>query len=287
MAKRSIVLSAASTKGGVGKSSIISNLGAYLATKGKKILFIDLDPQANLTSCMNNVSKQDKANACMLRAYQHDSKDVRSAFPLNFKPAKVNQNVDILTSSRQIIHAGNLMRNRPSFASYVILHVFTALQLTKRYDYILIDCHNSFNVLTKGAMVVSDYVMTPIQPGRFSVSSIASMVECMKDLKANLINPVTQQPFITAKLFFVGNMVDFNTKSSHQFSAAIKNNAHFVASFHRRELFNRATTNYRSIYKQAQMDAERHNYRNQETVDNEIKPNMNRIIKYIGGNRHE
>lgn len=272
------VIVSASTKGGTTKTSTIANLGAYLALQHKHVLFIDTDYQSDLTSCMNKVGKADLKRSCIIRAYQHDAENAQAPFPKDFEPAYINKYVDLIASNPQVANVSNLMRNHISFAPYVMLHMFNTLHLSEKYDYILIDCHNSFNLLTKGAMVVADYVLTPIIPGRFSIKSITTMVKGLRELKTHLISPISQKSFITAKLYFIGNMIDKSTKSGQQLAQIVHEDPQFIAGFHRRELVNRATTNYASVFAQARKDG----LRAKRIVVNEIDPQFKKIVKEIG-----
>lgn len=275
--KNATVIVSASTKGGTTKTSTIANLGAYLALKHKHVLFIDTDYQSDLTSCMNQVGGAKLRSSCILRAYEHDAKNAQSPFPKDFEPAHVNKYVDIMASSPNVSHVNDIMRSHMSIAPYVMLHAFNALGLADKYDYILIDCHNSFNLLTKGAMVTADYILTPIIPGRFSIKSVTTMVKGLRNLKTHLISPITQKSFITAKLYFVGNLIDKATKSGQQLAQIVHEDPQFIAGFHRRELVNRATTNYSSVFAQARHEGSR----SKKIVQNEIIPEFEKIMQKI------
>lgn len=140
-------------KGGVGKTTTVINLGAYLAYFGQRVLLIDLDPQANATSCLG-IDKQSVrsgtyealiGNAPAAKHILHNPRLKLSLLPAS--PALAGAEVELV---------GELARE--SFLKKAIKSVI------ERYDYILIDCPPSLGLLTlNGIIAAKDGVIIPVQ----------------------------------------------------------------------------------------------------------------------------
>ena len=146
------IIAVANQKGGVGKTTTAINLSAALAQEGKKILVVDIDPQGNCTSGFGiDKNKQENTvyelllddctiNECIIRGIM-DGIDLIAA------------NVNLAASEIELIGIP-----RKEF----ILR--DALDYIKDdYDYIIMDCPPSLNILTVNAMVAADSVIVPIQ----------------------------------------------------------------------------------------------------------------------------
>lgn len=285
--KNATVICFCSAKGGCSKTTTCLNFGAgYLARKHKKVLFIDLDYQGNLTASLIHNLPNSKAsnvkNSFIYRAFEHQADHTREKFPSNFKPVQVSKNTGLFASSPSLDTIPDLMRNKMTIAPYVLLTVFAKLDLPAHYDYILIDCHNSFTLTVQNALACADYCVSPITPSEYSLDSIATMIRKINQIKANLVNPITQKSLVTAKLLFIGQMIKYNTRNSHQFRDAIKSNKNFIAAFPLREIFNRATNS--NVYDLADDEAKHGKRRNdQSIVANKITPEFDKMYKALGG----
>ena len=277
MAKNAKVITFASTKGGTSKTTTAFNFAVYEALCGRKVLLVDLDYQHDTTMMFNHVDKIALRRASIYRGFVHDSKNPQTAFPGDFKPVMVDKRIDLLSGSSQLDQVDNLMAQRKNLASFVLMHIIYSLKLYRQYDFIICDCHNSFGTCTLNGLIVADDIITPTIPNLFSINAITSMIDKLRSLKRAFYDVKTGQSDINAKLFFVGSMIKFNTKSSHEFEKAIQNNPKFIAGFKFRELINKSINNHQSVFTYA-----KNNSYNEKVVHDEIIPEfvkMNQAIR--------
>ena len=146
------IIAIANQKGGVGKTTTSINLSACLAEKGKKVLAIDLDPQGNMTSGLG-VDKNDLEN---------------TVYELILDECSINESIQPTVVDNLKIIASNV---NLAGAEIELLGVNdkeyilrTAVDYIKDdYDFIIIDCPPSLNMLTVNAMTTADTILVPIQ----------------------------------------------------------------------------------------------------------------------------
>jgi chromosome partitioning protein len=143
----------ANQKGGVGKTTTAINLGAYLAYFGQRVLLVDIDPQANTTSCL----KIDK-HTIKGGTYEILSGDAQ---PINFILHNPRLKISLLPASPAL--AGGEVELVNELARESRLKQGLA-SIIERYDYILIDCPPSLGLLTLNGIVAGrDGVIIPVQ----------------------------------------------------------------------------------------------------------------------------
>ena len=154
------VISVSNHKGGVGKTTIVANLGFALA-RNFKILLIDLDPQGNLSSglgyenCEENIEK-----------YFKEVIHFRSPV---VTPYHINSYIDIIPGNIELIKIENQLHDTLR-AEFVLKEIL--LPLKSKYDLIIIDCPPSFNLLTINALHSSNLILIPAKPEIFSIHGI-------------------------------------------------------------------------------------------------------------------
>ena len=171
------VIAIANQKGGVGKTTTAINLSASLAESGKKVLLIDMDPQGNSTSGLG-IEKDEKEytiyelllGECSIEDCLSESicKDL-IVVPSNINLAAVEIEL-IGTDGKEFIL-------RDSVSS-----------IKDKYDFILIDCPPSLNVLTINAMCTADTVLVPIQCEYYALEGLSQLMHTIELVKERL-NP--------------------------------------------------------------------------------------------------
>jgi chromosome partitioning protein len=163
-------------KGGVGKTTTVMNLGVFLAIAGKRVLLVDSDPQANLTSGLG------------MRDSEEEYEDI---YNLLVDKSKVNSvirkskysNLDIISSSIDLAGAEIEMIN---FMSRESILKNALSEISPNYDYILIDCPPSLGLLTINALVAAEKVIIPVQAEYYALEGLSQLINTVTMVKQNL-----------------------------------------------------------------------------------------------------
>lgn len=160
-------------KGGVGKTTSVINLGANLANLGKKVLIVDLDPQANATSCLG-VDKYTIKNG----TYEAILGLVN---PVNALLANPTLGLTLLPSSPALAGAEVELvgvEQRESKLKSALSN------LADRYDYILIDCPPSLSLLTVNGLIASQHgVIIPVQCEYLALEGVGQLMQTIQKVQ--------------------------------------------------------------------------------------------------------
>ena len=168
-----MIISVASQKGGVGKTSTAISLAAGLARKGKKTLLIDIDSQANTSKVL-------------LPNYQNvPAEQTIYTTILNRNPLPIHKtNVPNLSLAPSHI----LLSNTDIELTTAIDHREARLKaeldpVSKDFDYVLIDCPPTLSWLTINALTASDKVIVVVSPGYFELDSIVQISKTLQEVR--------------------------------------------------------------------------------------------------------
>jgi chromosome partitioning protein len=165
-----IVISLLNHKGGVGKTTSAINIGAGLVELGKKVLLIDLDPQANLTISLG-IPRQKYTIYEALRG------------EAELTPYTYKNGMDVVTSSLDLSGAEMELINEAG-REYILRELIG--QVVEDYDYVIIDCPPSLGLLTLNALTSSRYVMIPLQTEFLAVQGLAKIKQVIDKVKMRL-----------------------------------------------------------------------------------------------------
>ena len=202
------IISVINYKGGVGKTTVTSNLAAELAWQGKSVLILDMDAQASLTFSFMTPDYWDK--------HIKESRTIKSWFDcisqgnptmplseLRVRPQVVNDFikrnkrggcVDIISSHLGLINVDLELATLLGGASptqtqkkYLKVHgklrdELNTLASKMNYDIVLIDCPPNFNIVTKNALIASDKILVPAKPDYLSTLGIDYLMKSVKTL---------------------------------------------------------------------------------------------------------
>jgi chromosome partitioning protein len=202
------IISIINYKGGVGKTTLTANLGAELAFRGRNVLLLDLDPQASLTFSFLRPEywklhfEKDRTIKAWFDSFEEPGAPLSLA-TLIYAPGRVTRSLQnrgslhLIASHLGLINVdlelatdlggGSLKQARKRY-----LRVHRRLSDGIRndidpnaYDYLLIDCPPNFNIVTKNAIVASDYLLSPAKPDYLSTLGIDYLLRNLAELVSN------------------------------------------------------------------------------------------------------
>lgn len=164
------VISLINHKGGVGKTTSTINIGAALVALGKKVVLLDLDPQANLTLSLG-IPRQ---SITIYESLRGESELV---------PFKVKEGLDVIPSTLDLSGAEMELINEAG-REFILKELFEPLQ--EEYDYILIDCPPSLGLLTLNALTSSQYVIIPLQTEFLALQGLTKIKQVVDKVRFRL-----------------------------------------------------------------------------------------------------
>ena len=200
------VIAVANQKGGVGKSTTAINLSACLAEKEKKVLTIDMDPQGNTTSGLG-VDKNNVENTLYeLLLGEAETK--------NTIVKDVVENVDLIPSNVNLSGA-EIELIGVDEKEYILKKIIDKVR--RKYDYIIIDCPPSLNMLTINALTAANSVLVPIQCEYYALEGLSQLIHTIDLVKDRLNKKLVMEDVVFT-------MYDARTNLSLQVVENVKDN---------------------------------------------------------------
>ncbi len=202
------IIAIANQKGGVGKTTTTINLSAALAEAGKQVLTIDIDPQGNTTSGLGvdkNSVERTIYDLILGECSIEESVIVSDFENLYLIPS----NVDLAGAEIELIGIQD--------KEFIVKRAVE--QIRNDYDFIIIDCPPSLNMLTINAMTTADTILVPIQCEYYALEGLSQLLHTINLVKERL-NPNLDMEGV------VFTMYDARTNLSLQVVENVKNNLH-------------------------------------------------------------
>lgn len=191
------VLSFVNQKGGVGKTTSCFNIAYCLTTLNKKVLLIDNDPQASLSLIAGiNPSEEDFKENTVSDLYNKTIKSI--------KPMEIGKEISIIPSSIRLSVVERSLQNELSREN--ILKKAIEKHFKNKYDYILIDCSPTLNLLNINALTASDAVIICCQTNPISTFAIPDILDTLDSIKE--INPKLKIAGTIATMFDKRTKID-------------------------------------------------------------------------------
>ena len=171
------VIAIANQKGGVGKTTTAINLGASLAAADMRTLLIDLDPQGNATSGLG--IRKGSYSRSTYNVLVHNEPLASVVLPTELEC------LFIAPSSRQLVGATVELAQDETRDQRLKAAIAT---FREGYDFLLIDCPPSLDILTVNALIAADSVLVPIQCEYFALEGVSELMETIKQIR-RLRNP--------------------------------------------------------------------------------------------------
>ena len=176
--RKTTIISVANEKGGVGKTTTALNVGAALASKGYKVLLIDLDQQANLTDYLGYENDNGHTISDVIFA-------VASGHKYEYYDAIRFKDKELIwyIPASKMLAATTAVLSSISDSQEVMKKILSSPYFNEKFDYIIIDCRPSLDLLVTNALVASDKLLIPVQAEKFSLDGVNNIMETFYRIK--------------------------------------------------------------------------------------------------------
>ena len=209
MPNKATVLCCGNQKGGVGKTCTTENLGIGLAQEGKKVLLVDMDPQASLTISLGH-PRPDELPVTISDMMQKVIMDEEIQPREGILPHP--EGVDLMPASISLSGLEVSLVNAMSRESILKQYLEP---LKKEYDFIILDCMPSLGMLTVNALAASDQLIVPVQAQYLSAKGLEQLLQTVNKVKRQ-INPKLRIEGILL------TMVDARTNNAKEIAGLIR-----------------------------------------------------------------
>jgi len=164
------VISISNHKGGVGKTTSAINIGAGLNKLGKKVLLIDLDPQANLSQSLGLIEPDTNIYGALRGEYK-------------LQPIEILKGLDLIPSTLDLSGAEIEMSGEAG-REYILKELIGPIR--DSYDFIIIDSPPSLGLLTINSFTASDEILIPLQAQYLALQGLTKLIEVVDKIKRRL-----------------------------------------------------------------------------------------------------
>lgn len=177
MDKLKKIISIGTLKGGVGKTSIIFNIGGLLAEAGNDVLIIDLDPQANSTANFGVEVVDEQYTAANMFLNQVDPMII-----VQKNKIKGLTNFDIMPSSIRLTETEMQLIAAPGREKILMNYIRKNYDWFQQYDYVLIDTNPSMSVINQNAFVAAEHVLLVTEPAANSYTGVKVFIDLWDEI---------------------------------------------------------------------------------------------------------
>lgn len=235
------IITITAAKGGVGKTTITLTYATWLARHRKKVLLFDLDESCNLSHDFDIYSVE--------RSVSELFQPQGSKFEIP-KIHHITSQIDLISGDLLLDTYQNKILTEASQNQRILTYLRLLIQNHEfDYDYVIFDCHQNFNVATCNAILCSHAILSPLTPDQNGFNAKFDVKSRLDSYRAHGDHdPITNKPWVTADLFFIGNKVAHNKALSREELTLIKNDPQIISYIPEREVFNRATAEKTNIF---------------------------------------
>lgn len=239
------VVTITSLKGGVGKSAIATLLADYLAYHGR-VLLIDANRQGDTTKRFVN-QENEEGEIVNISSEENLFENIFRKKPVS--PLTVKGNLDLLVATKSLKEVEDHIEHKERKSPLIFKRWLKRSELSKFYDYVIIDTHNSEGVLLDSFYLASDLLIAVAGSGRDEMDGAIGVYNRAEALKNddNLVND-DDEPIMKAKIVFVGNLLKTGTTATNEYLEQTKDNELFITNIWERNIFRDASLQNKTVF---------------------------------------